>query len=216
MNKLVLSTKDVLKENLEVLEITGNKTELRIEGNTEVDSILFPSVDFTTTWILKKNAVVKFCLAQEIENINGIINIISEENTNLLFQLGVYAGGNNNLVINNMIQEDNVESNIKIRVATKENAKMYLRATGDILENTKSCFYVEDIKYLNEYPGTITCLPELLVKSDDAVASHNMTASNVDEDSLFYLESRGLSEEIARNLIRKNFIEAMARKDRYL
>ena len=215
MNKLVLETKQVLNENLEVLEITKTNTILEIEHDTEIDSILFPEETFETTWIIKKGAKVGIYLAQRIKNLHGKITILSEEDTSLIFHLGLYAEKNNDLVIWNTIQGNHCYSDIKIRIATEENGRVFLKATGDIQKNTKDSTYLEDIKYLNEYPGSIVCLPQLLVESDDTSANHNMTVASIDEETLFYLESRGMNKQDSKEIIRKNFIEAMARKERY-
>lgn len=213
MNKLILETKETLDNNLEVLEIIGNTTRLEIENQVEIDSILFPEVPFKTTWVLKKGAKVLICVAEEISKLEGEINIISEEYTNLVFHLGIYAKDKNNLEIKNTLLKDNCSSDIKIRIATSKDANIYLKATGDIKKGVKNVVYLEDIKYLNEYPSSIVCLPELLVESDDAVANHNMTVASIDEETLFSLEARGLNEEKSRELIRKSFVESMARKD---
>ena len=214
MNKLVLSTKEELKENLEVLEITGEKTELRLFGEIEVDSILFPTMEFETTWILEENADVKICIAQEICNLKGKIHLISNENAHLVFHFGMLAKEKNELEILHEQVKNNAECEMKIRIVTSENSKVFLKATGVIAKGTHGNVYLEDIKYLNEYPGSIVCLPELFVESDDTEANHNMTVSGIDDETLFHLESRGIDRYHAKELISKSFVESMSRKDR--
>ena len=214
MNKLVLSTKEELKENLEVLEIIGEKTELRLSGEIEMDSILFPVEEFETTWILEEGSKVKICIAQEISNLKGKIHLISNENVHLVFHFGMYAKGDNHLEILHEQVKNHSECEMKIRIATSEDSKVFLKATGAILRDTHGNVYLEDIKYLNEYPGSIVCLPELFVESDDTEANHNMTVSGIDDETLFHLESRGIDRGSAKELIYKSFVESMSRKDR--
>jgi len=54
--------------------------------------------------------------------------------------------------------------------------------------------------------------PELEIYADDVKCAHGATVGQIDEDSLFYLRSRGLDEEHARNLVVYAFAaQALAR-----
>ena len=48
--------------------------------------------------------------------------------------------------------------------------------------------------------------PELEIYADDVECAHGSTAGALDEDALFYLRQRGLSEETARGLLIEAFI----------
>jgi Fe-S cluster assembly protein SufD len=48
--------------------------------------------------------------------------------------------------------------------------------------------------------------PELEIFADDVVCGHGATSGQIDEDLLFYLESRGLPEEQARALLIQAFV----------
>ena len=43
--------------------------------------------------------------------------------------------------------------------------------------------------------------PQLEIDHDDVVATHGSTVGQLDTDAIFYLRSRGLSEETARGLL---------------
>ena len=49
--------------------------------------------------------------------------------------------------------------------------------------------------------------PNLEIFADDVKASHGATMSEVDEEQLFYLQSRGLTKERARTLLVSGFIQ---------
>ncbi len=51
--------------------------------------------------------------------------------------------------------------------------------------------------------------PELEIYADDVVCSHGATVGQLDEDSLFYLRSRGMGEDDARNLLTYAFAESV-------
>jgi Fe-S cluster assembly protein SufD len=48
--------------------------------------------------------------------------------------------------------------------------------------------------------------PELEIFADDVVCGHGATSGQIDEDLLFYLESRGLPEAQARALLIQAFV----------
>jgi len=53
----------------------------------------------------------------------------------------------------------------------------------------------------------IDSIPGLEILTDDVRCSHGVTISNLDSEQLFYLKSRGIEEEAARELIVFGFIE---------
>ena len=57
----------------------------------------------------------------------------------------------------------------------------------------------------------ISTKPELEIYADDVKCSHGATSGDLDADSLFYLQSRGLSPDVARRVLVEAFLnEALA------
>lgn len=52
----------------------------------------------------------------------------------------------------------------------------------------------------------ITTTPSLEIESNDVKASHAATIGHVDEDMLFYIQSRGLEKQTATNLLIQGFL----------
>jgi Fe-S cluster assembly protein SufD len=48
--------------------------------------------------------------------------------------------------------------------------------------------------------------PELEIYADDVACSHGSTSGAIDETALFYLRSRGVSHDVARNLLTLSFL----------
>jgi Fe-S cluster assembly protein SufD len=54
--------------------------------------------------------------------------------------------------------------------------------------------------------------PELEIYADEVVASHGATVGQLDEQAVFYLRSRGLSEHAARQLLTSAFCRSVSDK----
>lgn len=57
--------------------------------------------------------------------------------------------------------------------------------------------------------ASVVNLPKLKIATDDVVVSHGASVSSFEEDQLYYLQSRGLSELKARQLIVTAFVEPL-------
>ncbi len=60
--------------------------------------------------------------------------------------------------------------------------------------------------------ATMDTKPELEIYADDVKCSHGATTGQMDEEPLFYLRSRGLSEKEARLLLIRAFVEEVVEK----
>lgn len=49
--------------------------------------------------------------------------------------------------------------------------------------------------------------PALEIFADDVACAHGSTIGEIDQDAVFFLRSRGLSENAARNLLVQGFID---------
>lgn len=55
-------------------------------------------------------------------------------------------------------------------------------------------------------------IPGLEIDANDVVAGHGATVGQIDEEQLFYLQARGISEPIARDLVIRGYFETLLRK----
>ena len=47
----------------------------------------------------------------------------------------------------------------------------------------------------------VDCKPELEIFADDVQCSHGATCGDLDPEQLFYMQSRGINEDIARQIL---------------
>ncbi|NBX79178.1 MAG: SufD family Fe-S cluster assembly protein, partial [Flavobacteriales bacterium] len=54
--------------------------------------------------------------------------------------------------------------------------------------------------------ASVNSKPELEIYADDVKCSHGSTTGQLDEEAVFYLRARGISEKSARNLVVSAFV----------
>jgi Fe-S cluster assembly protein SufD len=59
---------------------------------------------------------------------------------------------------------------------------------------------------LSKYAQMTTC-PQLQIFADDVICSHGATVGQLDEDAIFYLQTRGVQQEAAKDLLVHAFIQ---------
>lgn len=67
-----------------------------------------------------------------------------------------------------------------------------------------------DALLLDEHSRTDT-IPDMRIQTDDATVAHEATVGKLSADDIFYLQSRGLSEDEAKAMIVSGFIEPIVR-----
>jgi Fe-S cluster assembly scaffold protein SufB len=91
-----------------------------------------------------------------------------------------------------------------------DNSKVVFRGILDIKKGAKNIEASEEERcILLSKNSKMEAIPSLLVDENDVVASHAASSAPVDEDSIFYLMTRGFSEEEAKNSIIKGIYESL-------
>jgi len=91
---------------------------------------------------------------------------------------------------------DNSESDYKGKIIIEKNAQQ----TNSFLE--------DNVVVIGQNTRNIS-QPILEIDADDVKASHSATTGRINPDEIFYLESRGLSEEESQNLIVEGFFASL-------
>ncbi len=107
----------------------------------------------------------------------------------------------------------NTTSTIISKSISRGGGKVNYRGKVDFGKNAKGAkAHVEcDTIILDEYSFSDT-IPVNVVKNSDVFLEHEATVSKISEDQLFYLMSRGLTEEEATEMIVMGFIEPFSKE----
>tara|TARA_B100000959_G_scaffold272530_1_gene321969 strand:- start:523 stop:1002 length:480 start_codon:yes stop_codon:yes gene_type:complete len=132
-----------------------------------------------------------------------------------------------------ILNTDNQNHEIKTKIEhLDENTKSYQKIKAVIGKNSKAIFqgkifvdkkaqktngYQLSKAILLDKESEFDSKPELEIYADDVKCSHGSTSGNLDEDSIFYLMSRGLNYNESKKLLVKGFlfdaIESITNKD---
>ena len=214
MNKLLLGEDDelsnvVLEEDAEILlRLTDCKRNINVilekdvcVNLVEIDENTSNSLMFT----LKENSRLIFNKASKNGNDYIAVNL-NGSNASLII---------NNSVINNKTSiykfdirhsGDNTSSNVKNHGINDSNEILELDVNLYVSNSAKNCITNQENKVINTSCGKSKILPNLIVDNDDINAMHSAFISDFDKEVLFYMQSRGLTEEESRNLLKEGFV----------
>ncbi len=188
-------------------KIVWKKSEKNIlrkfENEEEVFQIIPDSDSNIKFWAVIKNSQIsfQFDIQNENSNIECYFLIPAIENQNVKLDI------NTNFKVNN----DKVWINV-IALASN-NASITLNWNLHIennIKNVEAKLYEETLLLWNA--KYISLIPWLRVDSPDVKASHWAKIQRISPERLFYMQSRGLSEEKAINMIIHSYSEQIADK----
>ncbi|MGI6082551.1 MAG: Fe-S cluster assembly protein SufD [Limnochordia bacterium] len=111
------------------------------------------------------------------------------------------------LAVDMLHEGEHTASDILARGVLAQQARtVYVgRATIDATARHASAFQRQNTLLLSEH-ARIDTTPELLIGVEEVQAGHASTVGQIDQDQLFYLMSRGLSEQIAKRMLIHGFL----------
>ncbi len=104
-------------------------------------------------------------------------------------------------------------SNINARSIAKDGGHAFYRGLLKVNENahrSKSTVSCESLMLDNESKSDT--LPKMDLKTDDIDIGHEAKVGRISEESIYYLMSRGISEEEAKAMIVRGFVEPIAKE----
>ena len=121
----------------------------------------------------------------------------------------------NNSVVNNddtkmkfVIEHNNTNtsSNLSNHGVNNSSGMLYFNVDSKINRSASLACADQENKIINLVKGDSKILPNLLVDNYDVSASHSAYISDFDKESMFYLKSRGISDNEARRLLLEGFL----------
>lgn len=188
-NKLVLDnfTSDIIVKNNAVMYILNKETNIKLnitlEDNSSLDIYFFNTYSKETSIEIIQNNNSKFNLYHTFK-VDGDYNFYYKAN----------------------LKGDDNSNNINISGVSLGFAHMYV--DGIVDKKTKRNELNENIKVLTT-KGKAFISPMLHVSALDVIANHNTAISNIRNEELFYLMSKGIDKDKCISLIEDGYIYGM-------
>jgi Fe-S cluster assembly protein SufD len=126
---------------------------------------------------------------------------------------GGYAGGNGQHLDFDTLQEHAAEdttSDLAFRGVLGDRSTAVWRGMIKVDEGAQRTDAFQECRNMLLSPNAhADAIPGLEILADDVACTHAAAIAQVDKDQLFYLKSRGLSEEDGRSLVVEGFLQAL-------
>lgn len=214
MNKLLVNSEEeinnlVIEEDTELV-FNFNDTSRDIYIVVE-DNICLNIVDISFNTSNKINITLK-------NDSRVIYNKFSINSGDYIYTL--LDGEYSNVVINNSVVNNddtkmkfviehnntNTSSNLSNHGVNNSSGTLYFNVDSKINRSASLACADQENKIINLVKGDSKILPNLLVDNYDVSASHSAYISDFDKEGMFYLKSRGISDNEARRLLLEGFL----------
>lgn len=213
MNKIIIEN-DLKSFDNEKVIIDVKSSTLTLDIYNEV-TILDISANILEKLIINihPNATLKynkFVLSMS-KNLTTIINLF--DNSTLLASVALEGKKSCDINYITNMQGSNINNSLYINLLSKESGKFKIKVDGIVNNNTINNNMKESIKVLNLNNAKNEIIPNMLISSNEVNAYHFATISNINEEELFYLLSKGLSQSQAQDVIIEGFLHELFTQD---
>lgn len=209
----------IVVENQDKVLINSNSTLIlrndicNIEYCFDNDSKVLVFADFNGDLVLNESGKVSNCEVSisylQLDNYSLIQNTSIDISYNGHLNINsTYLGVKNKNVTYNLVNiESNSEVNITNNVVCLDDSDFVLNCVGTITKGSKrsKCFQKNRCLTIDD-PKKAKILPVLNIDENDVEAAHSLSSGTIDEEVLFYMNSRGLNKKESLNLILKSYL----------
>lgn len=209
MNKILVDKENniEIKDNAIALDIQVNDLTINVKGKVLIQEISQKDQEeLNLTINVEPNSSLIYNRFIIHNKANNHIKLIQNNNSNAVLNYSIIANDLVNLSVDSTLNGDNNETEIKVAAVTENNGSAKITSTADVLPNIKENNLIESIRILVLNNEESVCTPNLLVSSNEVEVNHAATISCVDPNYLFYLNSKGISNESATKLIKNGYL----------
>ena len=193
------------------LDLSFNKAKLIVDVDVNCDLNLFIFSQNSDAKIkyhfnINNESVLNVFKYNKVKHINEMVVIdLNKENSkvNYLFKSISTKLENYDYIINHHFK--NTYSNI-INNGVNKNGSMNIQISGYVPKNITGCVCNQSNRIINLTNNKCEIRPNLYIDCNDVDANHSALIGKFSDDEMFYLNSRGITDEIATNLLLKGFL----------
>lgn len=152
-------------------------------------------------------------MKQIILDLNKTQKIEITENTELL---GLFIGHGDTKLLSRLDiihKRPNLKSLTLVKAVCFDNSRFDMEGKLVIMKGAKfTDSYLKIDVLLMDENSSARAVPSLEITEDDVKGGHGATIGKVDSEQLFYLQTRGLSEATAKQILVEGFIQELVEK----
>lgn len=214
MNKLIIDKEIDLDNYIGMVEVIGDSI-INVFGACKISEIVC-NKDVNMIININDDSILEYNRFVINPSCNGSIVINHNSNSKVLLNQSIICSNKYTLNIADNILNNNIDSSVKIRVIADNNSDVFVNANGIVMKNTVDNIILLDIKCFNMDNSNVKVIPNLIVDSNEVIANHNATVKNVNQDEMFYLNSKGIKKDEALMLLREGFALSIFTDDDFI
>ncbi|MDD3187655.1 MAG: SufD family Fe-S cluster assembly protein [Bacilli bacterium] len=206
-------TVDVLKKTKLYIELDVSDSKINVEINVK------KNVDFKL-FEIKKGERLKIQYVYNLEE-KAKMFVFKFNNTSLIKERSIFNLNekakleyNFKTIVTTLEEYDYLvnhkgiksKSDLYLNGVSKEEGKLSFNITGEVLKYITGCEINEESRIITLNDNECIIKPNLLIEEYDVIANHSSLIGGFSNEELFYLMSRGISEDEATYLLIKGFL----------
>ena len=161
--------------------------------------------DDNVNFDIKENETLEIYHYVVDKSVNIKINL-NGENAKVVYHLSIISNNDNVCKIDVNHMSSNTESKIICHGVNTGDKKLEFNVTGLVPKEMDKCICNQENQIINLKDGESVIKPNLLIRNYDTFSNHAAYIGEFSKDKMFYLESRGISEEDAIRLLMKGLL----------
>ena len=198
-NKINVDKEIILSSPL-YLEIVDNvKLNIKVKENIDTKLVIIGNKNYDINIDLDRNSSLLVNSLNKDNSINIKINLLSKSSVTYNNSVVSNSDSLNNISINHL--ENDSISNINNNGINLSNNKLFFTIDGIVNKELKNIICNQSSKIINFNLGESKIIPNLIIDSNDIIASHSAYIGEIGEEEKFYLKSRGISDKDIKRII---------------
>ena len=195
--------KEIILSNSTYLEINKDVTlNIKVKENTNTKLVIIGNSDYNINIDLDNNACLMVNSLNHDNSVNVNINLLSKSMVTYNHSVVSTKNSQNKFIINHL-NSDSI-SNLNNNGVNVSNNKLFFTIDGIVKKDLKNIVCNQSSKVINFELGDSKIIPNLIIDSNDIIASHSAYIGEIGEEEMFYLKSRGINEDNIKKIVYKS------------
>ena len=192
--------KEIILSSPMYLEIEKSvKLNIKVKENINTKLIIIGNANYEINIDLDKNSSLLVNSLNKDNSINIKVNLLSKSSVTYNNSVVSNSDSLNNISINHL-ESDSI-SNINNNGINLSNNKLFFTIDGIVNKELKNITCNQSSKIINFSIGNSKIIPNLIIDSNDIIASHSAYIGKIGEEEKFYMQSRGISDIDIKKII---------------